>query len=561
MAIVSKITGGMIAKGKGVIDYYMLRGILPVARSWPKRRETPFRPRELEAQGVFGILSKSTTFIQDKVREAWIVESIGKRPRWQDTYIGLGMKYWGINGEIPPILLDYQIHWHSPNPELELLLQKIEDKFGKTEAQEIQTTGIISLADIETYREKLYFTIYDMAGLRLIAPFLEFIIGKNIDFLIELQKLAGFIDEPVMKVCFSDANVRIPKKKTYYYHGVKFDCVIEINPKPHKCIPIERKEQPYKQFTVYGTKEKSVGLYFYQENPATPVPSYPEYLIVRNSPVANQDIPVSPDYSIGLQVGQWCSYDPPIQPFHSYHVLRTVVSFKNYLNIPEGAPIQYARIDIKPYRDYSDVDFYVVVQNGQPDYPRDPVVLEDYDKENYSGIGGSIHTSELELNVYNSIVFNALGASWINVTSDLVAKLCLRSSRDIEGLIPTGAEYDQRITFYNKPYSQPRLNIRVTLAIPKAKTQTTTDIEKNSARFNGTITFLGWWIQSYGFEYKEGAEGLVIRVQVGGANQYVTDFSKLMTNLEADTGYYVRAWGENGAGIGRGAYKYFKTKA
>lgn len=183
MAIVSKITGGMIAKGKGIIDYYMLRGILPVARSWPKRRKTPFRPRELEAQGVFGILSKTTTTIQDKVREAWIVESIGKRPRWQDTFIGLGMEYWGINQEIPPILLDYQITWHTPNPELELLLQKIEEKYGKTEAVEIQTTGIISIEEIETYREKLFFSIYDLKGLRIIAPFLEFIIGKEIDFL------------------------------------------------------------------------------------------------------------------------------------------------------------------------------------------------------------------------------------------------------------------------------------------------------------------------------------------------------------------------------------------
>ncbi|GAI09904.1 unnamed protein product, partial [marine sediment metagenome] len=141
MAKVSKITDEMLVKGKRKIDFYMLRGILPVARSWPKRRETPFRPRELEAQGVFGILSKNTTLIQDKVREAWIVESVGKRPRWQDTFIGLGMKYWGINGEIPPILIDYQIHWHTPNPELELLLQKIEAKYGKTEAQVIETTG------------------------------------------------------------------------------------------------------------------------------------------------------------------------------------------------------------------------------------------------------------------------------------------------------------------------------------------------------------------------------------------------------------------------------------
>ncbi|GAJ17095.1 unnamed protein product, partial [marine sediment metagenome] len=46
---------------------------------------------------------------QDKVREAWIVGSFGKRARWQDTFIGLGMEYWGINRVLPPILLDYQV--------------------------------------------------------------------------------------------------------------------------------------------------------------------------------------------------------------------------------------------------------------------------------------------------------------------------------------------------------------------------------------------------------------------------------------------------------------------
>ncbi|GAI78029.1 unnamed protein product, partial [marine sediment metagenome] len=140
MAIISKITDELKAHHKGKLDFYMLRGILPVVRSWPKRRKTPFRPRELAAQGVFGILAKSTTKITDKVLEAWKIGSIGKRPRWQDTFMSLGMKYWAIHGEIPPILLDYQIHWHTPNPELELLLQKIEEKYGKTEAQEIQTT-------------------------------------------------------------------------------------------------------------------------------------------------------------------------------------------------------------------------------------------------------------------------------------------------------------------------------------------------------------------------------------------------------------------------------------
>ncbi len=349
--------------------------------------------------------------------------------------------------------------------------------------------------------------------------------------------------------------------KYYSYHGTKKTCKQQRSPKPFKEYEERVKEYPYKQYTVYGTQPKTVGLYFYQVNPATPIPSYLEYSIVRNAPAANQAIPVPPAYMEGLQVGQWCSYRPPVNPWHDYHVLRTVVSFKNYLNIPAGAPIQYARLDIKPYRDYSDVDFEIVVQNGQPDYPRDPVVLEDYSKINYSGNGGSINTLGLENGVYNSIIFNPVGVSWINVTSDLVAKLCLRSSREIEGIIPTGADYDQRITFYNKSYSQPRLTIRVTLSIPKATTQAATDIEKNRARFNGTITDKGWWLGSYGFEWKRGAEGLVRKVTVGGADQTVTNFSYLMSDLEEDTGYYFRAWGENDAGRGRGKYRYFKTKS
>ena len=121
MAIVSKITDEFKAHHKGKLDFYKLRGILPVIRSWPKRRKTPFRPRELEAQGVLGFISKNTPKIKGKVLEAWVKEGFGKRPRWQDTFMALGRKYWAINGVLPPILLDYQIHWHSPNAELELL--------------------------------------------------------------------------------------------------------------------------------------------------------------------------------------------------------------------------------------------------------------------------------------------------------------------------------------------------------------------------------------------------------------------------------------------------------
>ncbi|GAJ13964.1 unnamed protein product, partial [marine sediment metagenome] len=61
------------------LDFYKLRGILPVVRSWPKRLKTAYTSGQKEAWAVFGILSKSTTLIQDKVREAWIAQSFWKK--------------------------------------------------------------------------------------------------------------------------------------------------------------------------------------------------------------------------------------------------------------------------------------------------------------------------------------------------------------------------------------------------------------------------------------------------------------------------------------------------
>lgn len=307
----------------------------------------------------------------------------------------------------------------------------------------------------------------------------------------------------------------------------------------------------YKTWTMYALKPGNVGLYFYQTNPGTGEPSEEEYLIVRNAAAANQSIPTPPDYTPGLHLGQWDSYTPG-NPVHIYHVFRTTLRFYNYLNIPVGAPIEYARIDIKPYYDWSDVDFDIVVQNGQPTYPHYPVVLADYFHENLNGNGGSLNTSGLVLDSWNNIFLNATGRGWLNVTEDLVAKLYLRSSRDISATKPLDNDHDERISFRNSSYNQPRLTIRVTLSIPTAVTYDATDIETDRARFNGEITNKGWWLGSYGFEWKEGEDGDVSSVTVGGEDQTVTTFNYLKTGLNAGTIYFFRAWGSNGAGKGYG---------
>jgi len=414
MAIVSKITDEMKVKGKKKFDFYMLRGILPVVRSWPKRRKTPFRPRELEAQGVLGILSKNTTLIKDKVREAWIVESIGKRPRWQDTFIGLGMKYWGINNEIPPILLDYQIHYSSPQFELEILIKKIEELTGEPIAQEIQSTGIVDIEDIETYREKLYFSLYNTKGIRLIAPFLEFIIGKNIDFTIWLQKLIGFIEEPI-QVCFTEANVRIPEKKYYYYHGVKYDCVIEPKPKPYKCLPISGKRYYMKiycsesQYSVYNQDD--------------------DYFTAWNAVQAK---------GTTKHIGQY--YYPP-RP-NNYHILRCA-HILDATVLPIGAIITGATYNFELLLDQTDTDFDMIIQNlWRAEYPYG---LKVYNRLNFEGLGGRKNT--LGIKGVVSIELNKDGVSWIEYNKK--TQIGVRSIRDIEGEVPTGLEF---LSYKGRPW-------------------------------------------------------------------------------------------------------------
>jgi len=561
VAIVKKITDEMIVKGKGIIDYYMLRGILPVARSWPKRRKTPFRPRELEAQGVFGILSKSTTFIQDKVKEAWVVESIGKRPRWQDTYIGLGMKYWGINGEIPPILLDYQIHWHTPNPELELLLQKIEAKYGKTEAQEIQSTGIVNIEDIEEYREKLYFTLYDTKGIRLIAPFLEFIIGKGIDFTIALQKLAGFIVEPEIQACFTKANVRIPDKKTYYYHGVKYECVIEFDPTPMKCFPVKGKGPSGEHiFKIYSGEGEEVTDAHYIVTEKSDDYTYEE---VRDW----EEAFTKPYKTAVFLIGQGYDY----KWWNTWEIYRGGICFKNTVIKPDFE-MKEAELVFRVFFKPIVKDFDVVIQRGieleddVPVYPSQPPVGTDFNRFLYGFVGGSKNTSEMGPKYSQfSIKLNGLGLSWINKTDNGITKFMLRSSDDITGIPPEMENMRKECCqLYSGEiygdYYRSHLKFTVTVYIPEVETREVINIGREEVTWQGYIINHHGWLSSYGFEFADYVAGPFEYIEVG--KDELQDIKLYMydkNGLTPDTPYFVRARAENEAGIGRGEWVEFRT--
>jgi hypothetical protein len=118
-----------------------------------------------------------------------------------------------------------------------------------------------------------------------------------------------------------------------------------------------------------------------------------------------------------------------------YHIFRGFLLFGTR-ELPANACITNAILSLYKKDDYSATDFTITVQNGQPTYPHDPLEQGDYNKEYYSGNGGSLNTINF-VNGRNNITL--ANFSWI--TAGDITKLCLRGSRDINGTAPTGQEY------------------------------------------------------------------------------------------------------------------------
>lgn len=132
-----------------------------------------------------------------------------------------------------------------------------------------------------------------------------------------------------------------------------------------------------------------------------------------------------------FRIGQ--NYNPV--PFPSYTIWRGFVFFDTS-SIPSNMVITSATLSLYKDADLSPTDFDIVVQNGQPTYPHDPLQGSDYNKNHYSGDGGSLNMVNFS-GGYNDI--SLTNYSWIN--TDGTTKFCLRSSRDIDGNVPTGNEY------------------------------------------------------------------------------------------------------------------------
>jgi len=174
MAIVKEISEETIERMRGRIDFYMLRGILPVARRWPKKPKPPYTALQAEAMGVFAIANKSMHRITNNMLEAWRAETIGIKPSWTDVYRKIIMRYWKINKSIPPIALDYEVI--EIGVEFKVSWDILQLYIDPDIEEELYTkaTDLISKSDILLATKPIYFTLIDDDKKRLVAPYILF---------------------------------------------------------------------------------------------------------------------------------------------------------------------------------------------------------------------------------------------------------------------------------------------------------------------------------------------------------------------------------------------------
>ncbi len=174
MAIVDKITPETIERLRGIIDFYMLRGILPVARKWPKKPKPPYTALQAEAMAVFAMANSSMHRLTPNMLETWQATTVGVKPSWTDVYRAIIMKYWKLNRTIAPIALDYNVI--ETDTEFKVvwdILQLYIDPLVPEELYSAETT-IINKEDIILAPKPIYFTLSSDDGIRLVAPNIKF---------------------------------------------------------------------------------------------------------------------------------------------------------------------------------------------------------------------------------------------------------------------------------------------------------------------------------------------------------------------------------------------------
>ncbi|MEM2971661.1 MAG: hypothetical protein QW270_04480 [Candidatus Bathyarchaeia archaeon] len=144
----------------------------------------------------------------------------------------------------------------------------------------------------------------------------------------------------------------------------------------------------------------------------------------------------------------------------NYVVYRGFVIFDT-ITIPDMANVTAATLSLCVASVPSQVNFNITIQksavtvNGQPEYPHIPLILEDYNNNQYTGNCGSRSIQDgFTINEYWNITLNAEGVNWINKVD--WTRFCLRSSREIVGI---QLEQDEYVVFCSAEHIPPKLYV------------------------------------------------------------------------------------------------------
>lgn len=260
-----------------------------------------------------------------------------------------------------------------------------------------------------------------------------------------------------------------------------------------------------------------------------------------------------------------------------WHTIYRSFLFFDTSSIPDAAVIDAAYLGLYQYNSDVDSAFDVVIQNGMPTYPHEPLQLSDYNKAYYSSDGGSAAYGFFSGVGYKEITLNATGEGWIDV--DGTTKLCLRSSRDISGTAPEADGYyggsgsfydvDEWISFwsYEKGVGYwPYLEVSYTAeSAPVIDILEASRVSATTARLNGYIDYDGGddveirW--GYGDETQAEVDFEDYDTVTDWSGDYISGDNILLDidTLALDTEYFYRFQARNSFGTTTSDEKSFTT--
>lgn len=216
---------------------------------------------------------------------------------------------------------------------------------------------------------------------------------------------------------------------------------------------------------------------------------------------------------------------------YTYTTYRSAVYFDTS-GLAPGTQITAATLEIYVTDDQSDTDFSIQIQNGMPAYPHDPLVAGDFNRQYYSGDGGTLDTTG-GLSGWETVTLTEQGRNWIN--SGGVTKFILRSDEDINGSAPSGDEYvqvgSQEGTWaakLNITYDPPGVPLSFA-----CEAVSSTQVDLSWVAGSGA-THTGVWVK-VGSYPADRTDGVQIYFGTGTSYGY--------TSLVPNTSYYFRAWG------------------